>query len=188
MAERPSVVEAAVWVVAVTVGERQARRAIGGRAAALLATYVPLGVVAALRSSGPRNVRPSPRWALPLGIGLTFGGYQLGRWLLGDQPTEEPSDPFVLELLSLGVLVPVAEEMIWGARVEPAVGVGVTACVFAGKHPSVDDRWRRTLGLAAFWAGLGLIRRRSRLGAVVAHVIANSGAVALGHATGRDRY
>ena len=144
MAERPSVAEAVCWVAAVTLGERQARRAVGTRAGALLALYAALGVVAASRvTGGPASTTEHGRGgALALGLGLTFGGYQLGRWLLDDRPSNEPSEPLALELVSLGVVVPLVEELIWGARVEPAVGLAATSAAFAVKHPVVDGRWR----------------------------------------------
>ena len=190
MPERPSVAEAACWAAAVIFGERQARRAIGTRSGALLAVYAALGLVAASPVTGrPASTAERGRGGtLALGLGLTFGGYQLGRWLLDDRPSNEPSEPLALELVSLGVVVPLVEELIWGARVEPAVGLAATSAVFAVKHPVVDGRWRRTLGLGLFWTGLGLLRRRSRSAAAVAHVSANAGAVLLGHLTGRDRF
>lgn len=190
MAERPSVAEAVCWAAAVMIGERQARRAIGTRAGALLAVYAALGIVAASRVTGrPATTTKHGRdGTLALGLGLTFGGYQLGRWLLDDRPADEPSEPLALELVSLGVVVPLVEELIWGARVEPAVGLAATSAAFAVKHPVVDGRWRRTLGLGLFWTGLGLLRRRARSAAAVAHVSANTGAVLLGHFTGRDRF
>jgi hypothetical protein len=190
MADRPSVAEAASWVAVVTLGERQARRSVGTRSGALLALYAALGLVAASRTAG----RTAPTTdsghggVLVLGLGLTFGGYQLGRWLLDDRPSEEPSESLTLEVVSLGVVVPLVEELIWGARVEPAVGLLATSAAFAVKHPVVDGRWRRTLGLGLFWTGLALLRRRSRSAAAVAHVSANTGAVLLGHLTGRDRF
>ena len=191
MAERPSVVEALCWAAGVILGERQARRAVGSRARALLLVYGGLGIVAAsgmTNKAASGSERGRGRGALALGLGLTFGGYQLGRWLLHDRPSNEPSEPLALELVSLGVVVPIVEELIWGARIEPAMGLAVTSAVFAVKHPVVDGRWRRVLGLGLFWTGLGLVRRRSRSAAAVAHVSANAGAVLLGHRTGRDRF
>ncbi len=190
MPERPSVAEAVCWATAVVLGERQARRTVGTRAGALLAVYAALGIAAASPvTGGPASTTKHGRsGTLALGLGLTFGGYQLGRWLLDDRSGNEPPDSLALELVSLGVVVPLAEELIWGARVEPAVGLAATSAVFAVKHPVVDRRWRRTLGLGLFWTGLGLLRRRSRSAAAVAHVSANAGAVLLGHLTGRDRF
>ena len=190
MAEHPSVAEAMCWVAVVTLGERHARRAVGTRSGALLALYAALGVIAASRATGKpvSTTKSGSGGALALGLGLTFSGYQLGRWLLDDRPSDEPSDSLTLELVSLGVVVPLVEEMIWGARVQPAVGLAATSAAFAVKHPVVDGRWARTIGLGLFGTGLGLLRRRSRSAAAVAHVSANAGAVLLGHLTGRDRF
>jgi hypothetical protein len=81
-----------------------------------------------------------------------------------------------------------AEELSWGAIVEPSIGPAATSTLFAAKHVVIDGRWRRALGLALFWAGLAVLRRRSRPVALAAHVAANATAVALGHLSGADRF
>jgi hypothetical protein len=188
MPDRPSLAEAVAWAGVVTVAERSLRGVASSRSMALLTAYVPLGLAATARGRGRGAGRAGTRGGAVGGLVLAFGGYQAGRWLLDDAPDREPPDAFVSELVTLGVVVPLAEEAIWGSRVEPRFGVAATAAAFALKHPVVDRRWRRTLGLALFWTGLGLIRRRTRAGAALAHVVANSGAVVLGHATRRDRF
>jgi hypothetical protein len=77
--------------------------------------------------------------------------------------------------------------MAWG-RVERDAGIPATALLFAAKHVVIDRRWRRFLGLAIFWAGLGLIRGRSETLALVIHVTANGAGVVLGRAAGRDNF
>jgi len=180
---------AASWVVAVVVSERIARSAVTSRSRGLLLAYLSLGAVTLLsevdRSS--RTVDGS-RGTVVAGLALTFSGYQLGRALLSDRPDVPPSESLAADTVALGIVVPVVEEAIWGARVEPIIGITATSLAFALKHSLVDGRWRRTLGLAAFWTGLALLRRRSRATALAAHVAANVGAVVLGHATGRDRF
>lgn len=189
MVDRRPVAEAVAWAAAVTVAERLARQHGSSRSRAILAVYVPLGLAAGITRLGPSQVRRERAAGGTLvGFGLAFGGYQMGRWLLGDRPTAEPPDPLPRELAALGIVVPLAEEALWGSRVEPAIGIGATAAAFALKHPVVDGRWRRALGLGAFWVGLGLLRRRSRRLALAAHVAANTGAVVLGHLTRRDRF
>ena len=188
MADRPSLVGSVAWAGATTLAERLVRTVSPSRSMGLLATYVPLGIAAAARGRAPSEGRPGSASEAVVGLSLAFGGYQVGRWLLDDVPDQEPPDAFVPELVTLGVVVPLAEEAIWASRVEPRFGVVATAAAFATKHPIVDRRWRRTLGLALFWTGLGLIRRRTRRGAALAHVVANSGAAVLGHLTRRDRF
>lgn len=90
-------------------------------------------------SPGPRDSSPS----------IDYGGYPLGRGLLGDAPSGVPSDPLSLELAATGVIVPAVEEAIWGPRVEPRIGIARTAALFAAKHVVVDGRWRRGLGLGS---------------------------------------
>jgi len=81
-----------------------------------------------------------------------------------------------------------AEELVWGRQVEPRIGVAPTALLFAAKHVALDGRWRRGLGLALFWTGLGLVRSRSPRLAAAIHVATNAGGVLLGHSTGRDQF
>jgi hypothetical protein len=72
--------------------------------------------------------------------------------------------------------------------VEPSLGRAATSTLFAAKHVVIDGRWRRALGLALFWSGLSLLRRRSCRLALAAHVAANATAVAVGHLSGADRF
>ncbi|MDQ3641707.1 MAG: hypothetical protein M3450_09710 [Actinomycetota bacterium] len=177
---------ALAWAGATTAAEALARGLFRGRSAAWIASYGALWIVA----RRPRDVSRAglSRGAAVLGLALSLGGYPLGRRLLQDAPSTAPPDSLVLELASLGVVVPAAEEAIWGTRVEPTLGVGGTAALFAAKHVVVDGRWRRGLGLAAFWTGLGLLRRRSPGFAAVLHHTCNAAAVLAGHLTGRDRF
>jgi hypothetical protein len=70
---------------------------------------------------------------------------------------------------------------------EVVAGRGMVREDSAGVHPG-DVSWRRGLGLALFWTGLGLVRSRSPRLAVAAHVAAKASGVLLGHATGRDQF
>jgi membrane protease YdiL (CAAX protease family) len=119
---------------------------------------------------------------------LAAGGYQVGRLLLGDHPTDPPPEALWLETLALAAVVAPAEEIVWGALVQPALGVTATSALFAAKHVAVDGRWRRSLGLALFGLGLGFLRRRSPRLALLVHMGCNAAGVALGHATGRDQF
>jgi hypothetical protein len=80
------------------------------------------------------------------------------------------------------------EELTWGRLVEPALGVPVTAALFAAKHVVIDGKWRRTLGLAAFWVGLGMVRSRSPKLALGLHMAVNASGVVLGHLNRRDAF
>jgi membrane protease YdiL (CAAX protease family) len=121
---------------------------------------------------------------------LTLAGYPIGRALLGDSPlaASAPRDSLAAELAALGIVVPVAEELVWGGLVEGELGVPVTSLLFAVKHAAIDGRWRRSLGLALFWAGLGMVRRTSPPRALGLHVAGNTTAVVLGHAMARDQF
>ena len=165
--------------------EAAARRIIPSRARAWLVAYSALGLVA--RWSRPR--RRVPRRGSPLpGAVVAVAGYPLGRALLDDHPVIPPPDSAGIELAALGGTVAAAEELIWGGLVEPELGIGVTSVLFAAKHALIDGRWRRTLGLALFAAGLGLVRSCSPRSAWAVHTICNSAGVVLGHATGRDQF
>lgn len=177
---------ALAWAGALTAAEILARGSFRSRSAAWIASYGALWVFAGPRRA-PSRVAGS-RTGVALGLILSLGGYSLGRRLLGDTPSGPPPDPLPLELAALGVVVPAVEEAIWGTRVEPKIGVAGTAALFAAKHVVVDGRWRRSLGLGAFWVGLGLLRLRSPGLSAAVHHICNAGAVVAGHATGRDRF
>lgn len=152
----------------------------------MLAAYAGVVLAAAARptTGGERRSRTVPRAAVP----LAFGGYPVGRALMCDASPGPPGDGLASELLALGLVVPVAEELAWGHLVEDELGVAATSLLFALKHWVVDGRWRRMLGLAAFWAGLGGIRRAHPERALGVHVACNTAAVLLGHATGRDQF
>ncbi|HEY8797828.1 MAG TPA: hypothetical protein VIO85_08190 [Candidatus Dormibacteraeota bacterium] len=93
-----------------------------------------------------------------------------------------------LELAAVaGVIAPV-EEITWGGLVEPALGIPVTAALFAAKHVVIDGKWRRTVGLAAFWVGLGLVRSRSPKLALGLHMAVNASGVLLGHLRSQDSF
>jgi hypothetical protein len=117
-----------------------------------------------------------------------MAGYPLGCALLAHRATRPPQDALNTELLALACVVAPAEELAWGGQVESRLGVLPTALLFAAKHVAIDGLWRRALGLALFWAGLGMVRRRSPVLAFGVHVAANAGGVVLGHATSRDRF
>jgi len=93
-----------------------------------------------------------------------------------------------LELAAVaGVIAPV-EEITWGGLVEPALGIPVTAALFAAKHVVIDGKWRRTVGLASFWVGLGLVRSRSPKLALGLHMAVNASGVLLGHLRSQDSF
>jgi hypothetical protein len=121
-------------------------------------------------------------------VPLALAGYPLGCALLGHRPDQPPPDPAGLELAALAGAVAPAEELIWGRRVEPRLGIPLTAGLFALKHVVIDGRWRRAGGLALFWVGLGLTRRRSPRLALALHVTANASGVWLGHLVRRDQF
>jgi hypothetical protein len=152
-----------------------------------LAAYPILaaGVLLTARPARDRRRLPGALW---LGLPLAFAGYPLGCRLLGHRGSAPPPDSPELELAALAAIVAPAEELLWGGQVEPRVGIAPTALLFAAKHVVIDGRWRRGLGLALFWTGLGLVRSRSPRLAAAAHVAANASGVLLGHATGRDQF
>ena len=171
-----------------TAAEAVARRRIRSRAKAWLLAYAVLGAAAPLDDRPParRGVAASRWWWL--GVPLALAGYPVGCMLLGHRPYQPPPDPAGLELAALAGAAAPVEEVIWGERVERRIGIPATAALFAAKHVAIDGRWRRAGGLALFWVGLGLVRRRSPLLALGLHVTANASGVVLGHATGLDRF
>jgi hypothetical protein len=175
-----------LWAGAVTASERAARRLLNSRTAALAVVYASL-IVAASRVQRPITDGSLPTLP-PVAIALVVAGYPLGRALAGDVLPGPPRDGVVKELLTLGGVVPFAEELVWGRRIERDLGIGATSLLFALKHGLVDGRWRRAPGLVAFWTGLGLIRRRSLRAALALHVCANIAGVLMGHAVGRDQF
>jgi hypothetical protein len=151
-------------------------------------TAYPLLAAAALRDRAPRTRRDGGSLALLIGVPLALVGYPLGCSLLGHKSTARPADSPALELVALAGVVAPVEELTWGRRVEPRLGIPITAALFAAKHVVIDGKWRRAAGLALFWVGLGLIRRRSPRMALGVHVAANASGVLLGHMKGRDQF
>jgi hypothetical protein len=172
------------------VVERSARSTTRRRSTGWILAYAGVALAAWWRSDrvlSRTNDGGSPR-PLALGGALAVAGYPVGRRLLGDRPEDPPPEPFAREALALAAVVAPAEELAWGSVVEPALGVVATSVLFAAKHVAVDGRWRRSLGLALFWGGLGLLRRRSRTLASFVHAGLNLAGVVQGHLTGRDRF
>lgn len=149
----------------------------------------PLLAAAAPLDSAPPVRRGRGAWPwLWLGVPLALVGYPLGCALLGHKPYQPPPDAPALEMVALAGVVGPVEELMWGRRVEPRLGIPMTAALFAAKHVAIDGKWRRLGGLALFWIGLGLVRRRSPKLALGLHVAANASGVVLGHLTGRDQF
>jgi len=182
------------WAAGVAGAEASARAVMPSRAQAWIVSYGALALVSGRSSADPRGgtLRGEPGNSnltrTVIGVGLSLFGYPLGRRILGDSAKAAPSDGLVLDLLALGIVVPLAEEKVWGTKVEPTLGVAATAALFALKHVAIDGRARRVLGLTAFWAGLGLVRERSPRAAALLHCACNTGAVLLGHARSRDQF
>jgi hypothetical protein len=182
------------WAAGVAGAEALARAVIPTRAPAWIVSYGALALVSSrsrqdLRGGTLRGETDNNNLTrTAIGLGLSLFGYSLGRRVLGDSAEAAPADGVVLDLLALGIAVPLAEEKVWGAKVEPDLGITGTAALFALKHVAIDGRVRRALGLAAFWAGLGLVRERSPRAAAMLHCACNTGAVLWGHATGRDQF
>jgi hypothetical protein len=172
------------WAGLITATEWWARRPPRRRSEAWLLTYGALGGLALLSGArlGPRSGGLSLS-----GITLAAIGYPLGRLVAGDHPSDAPPQRLALELVALEV-VAVTEELTWGAIVEPALGPATTATLFAAKHVVIDSRWRRGLGLFAFWMGLAAQRRRWPVAAMLLHAALNAAGVIQGHATSRDRF
>lgn len=175
---------ALTWASLVTVAEWLARRSLPSRSSAWLVAYSVLGAGALI--TGARVRRRSGGLSLA-GLTLAAIGYPLGRRLLGDRPSMPPPDGPVIELVAINV-VAATEEVTWGAVVEPVLGPTATAALFATKHIVIDGRWRRGLGLFAFWMGLASLRRRWPVAALVGHCVLNSLGVAQGHFRGRDQF
>ena len=158
------------------------------RAQAWLIAYPLLAAAATVESAPPaRTARGAWPW-LWLGVPLALVGYPIGCALLGHKPYQAPPDSLALETVALAATVGPVEELTWGKRVEPRLGIPLTAALFAAKHVVIDGRWRRLAGLAVFWIGLGLVRRRSPMLALGVHMSANASGVILGHLTGRDSF
>lgn len=176
-----------VALVGVVVLERLGNKLTGSRAKGWIGSYLLVGLAAL--ALGPQ-VSASNRfdWRVLVGVALAVGGYQLGRLVLGDRPDRPPSESKTVELMALAGVVAPVEELLWGAVVGPEIGFVATAGVFAVKHPLVDGRWRRVLGLFLFWIGLSLVRAYSWPMALVLHVAANAGGVLIGHRQNLDQF
>lgn len=175
------------WFAAIVLGERTTRRWFASRSSAWLVSYLALGSVALLAGvawppGGTFNI------ATLAGLALAVVGYPLGRFLTADRTGAPPREPVRRELTILGLIVAPAEELIWGAIVEPVAGIPATATLFAVKHPLVDGRWRRCFGLFLFWLGLGLVRAWSWPAALALHVGVNAAGVLVGHRFGHDQF
>lgn len=182
------------WAAGVAGAEALARAVMPSRASAWIVSYGALAFASGrssrdLRGGAPNLVADGPNWArTAIGVGLSLFGYPLGRRILGDSAQAAPADGLVLDLLALGIVVPLAEEKVWGTKVEPDLGIAATSVLFALKHVAIDERAGRTVGLAAFWTGLGFVRKRSPRAAALLHCACNTGAVLWGHARGRDQF
>jgi membrane protease YdiL (CAAX protease family) len=171
----------------ITAGEAVVRRRVESRSKAWLIAYSLLAG-ATLLDTASRHRGRGGRRGMWLGIPLVLAGYPIGCALLGHKPNQPPPDSLELELAALaGVLAP-AEELTWGRRVEPRIGILMTSLLFAAKHVAIDGKWRRMGGLALFWFGLGLVRRRSPGAALALHMTANASGVVAGHLLGRDSF
>ena len=121
-------------------------------------------------------------------IPLVLAGYPLGCAVLRHKPSGPPLDPFPLELAAVAGVIAPAEELTWGGLVEPALGIPLTAALFAVKHVVIDGKWRRVLGLSVFWVGLGLVRSRSPRLALGLHIAVSASGVLLGHLNRQDSF
>jgi len=178
---------AVAGLAGVVLAERAGRRLTGSRARGWIVAYVTLGLVG--EWVGP--TAPAPTAYAPaavVGAIVAVVGYPLGRRLLHEAPDQPPPDSFRIELIALAAVVAPAEELIWGGIVEPGAGMLVTAALFAVKHPLVDGRWRRSLGLFTFWIGLGLVRAVTWQVALALHIALNAAGVVLGHRTRLDQF
>jgi len=176
-----------VALAGVVVLERLGKRLTGSRAKGWIGSYLIIGLAALVL--GPENpTRNALDWRVALGVALALGGYQLGRLVLGDRPDRPRSESKTLELVALAGVVAPVEELLWGAVVGPEIGFLATAGLFAVKHPLVDGRWRRLLGLFVFWLGLSLVRAYSWPLALVLHMAANAGGVVIGHRQNLDQF
>ncbi len=164
-----------------------ARKRSRSRSRAWLTAYPALGAAAGI-DRAPRRRRGGGLPAMLVGVPLALVGYQLGCALFGHKPYQSPPDSMAIELLALAGVVAPVEELTWGRLVEPRLGIPVTATLFAIKHVVIDGKWRRAGGLAIFWVGLAMVRRRSPKVALGLHVAANATGVVMGHLTGRDLF
>jgi hypothetical protein len=176
------------WALLIGVTEAAWRWRVRSRAGAWQLTALSLLAASLWPSppSGPGRAR-TPEWMPWLGLTLSVAGYPVGRMIAGDRAAMAPRDTLGADLLALSLLA-IAEERTWAVHVEPVLGPISTAILFAVKHPLLDNRWRRALGLALFWTGLSVVRQKSKRGALWLHVAANVSGVLLGHARQRDQF
>jgi hypothetical protein len=174
------------WAIAITLAEGASRSVLRSRSRAWLVAYPLVGLASALSRGDHRG--PGTRSAHWLGVPLAVAGYPAGCALLRHRPEGPPPDPFGLEVFALAAAVAPVEEATWGRLVERRLGIAITSMLFAAKHVVIDRRPRRALGLAVFWIGLGLVRRRSPRLALGLHVALNAAGVVTGHLSGRDRF
>lgn len=100
------------WAGTIAACEYAARRLLSSRATALLIAYAGLAVAAASTGS---TAGGGVRRRVPAGaVALALGGYPLGRAVARDASPGPPPEGIVRELVVLGVVVPVAEELVWG--------------------------------------------------------------------------
>jgi hypothetical protein len=180
---------ALAWAAAVAGVEWSARRAFHSRSTAWLVAYAALGwaAVAAGARVEPGSLDEDRRRTIA-GAVLAMAGYPVGRALLRDRPDQAPPDPAPVEAVAIVGVVAPAEELVWGELIEPELGLAPTAALFALKHPLVDGRWRRALGLGLSWYGLGLVRKSSPLAALALHAGNNATGVLMGRITGQDQF
>jgi hypothetical protein len=176
-----------IALAGVVVLERLGHKLTGSRAKGWIGSYLILGLVAL--AVGPQiSTSGIFDWRVLVGVALALGGYRVGRLILGDRPDRPPSESRNLELVALAGVVAPVEELLWGAVVGPELGIPATAALFAVKHPLVDGRWRRVLGLLLFWIGLSLVRAYSWPLALALHIGANAGGVLIGHRQNLDQF
>jgi hypothetical protein len=164
-----------------------ARKRFPSRSRAWLTAYSVLGAAVGI-DRAPQRRHGGSLPGMLVGVPLALVGYQLGCALFGHKPYQSPPDSMAMELVALGGVVAPVEELTWGRVVEPRLGIPMTAALFAIKHVAIDGKWRRAGGLAIFWVGLAIVRRRSPRVALGLHVAANATGVVVGHLTGRDLF
>lgn len=177
------------WASLITATEGMWRWCMASRARAWQLTALSLLIATTRPDSHPLRQprRGRQRWTVVLGLLLSVAGYPFGRLVANDHARVAPRDSLLDDLLALTLLA-MAEERAWAGHVATELGPIATAILFAIKHPLLDHRWRRVLGLALFWIGLSLVRQRSPRQALHLHLAINVLGVLLGHASQRDQF